>query len=275
MHLLFNIFPPNTSNCPDGKAAPVSRDIDQLGSRVHYIYKRIANMRVHPKHSALVLLLLPALAASAAIEPKAPDAVLAAKPVVAGAIKDYTAITTSGGARVPTQKPAVGTKDAPVDGLDGKPHAGPFVDTAPVEKKKAAAEGDDLVKPVPTSLAKLKEGGYGASTDGWDSIPEKNDGVMDDVNRVVPKEGTTGTEGGVTERSKKEKATEGQTGEKVEKKPETPKEAPPLPNSEETVIKDTLDKSKDKTIQLSGGKLKGAQGLEVCFPSSGHASQSF
>lgn len=211
--------------------------------------------------SALLLLLLPAIASSAAIEPKAQDGVLAAKAPVVGAVKDYTAITTSN-SRAPTQKPAVGTKDAPVDGLDGKPHAGPFVDITSDDKKKPVAGGEDLVKPLPTSLSsKLKEGGYGSSTE-LEAIPEKNDGVMDDINRVTPKKGTTGTEGGVTERNKKEKAAQGQTGEKVEKKPETPKEAPPLPHSEEERIKDSPEKVKGGTITLTG-KPKGAQGLEV------------
>lgn len=217
-------------------------------------------MKMHSPPSALLLLLLPALVSSAAIEPKAQDGVLVAKAPVAGAGKDYTAITTSN-SRAPTQKPAVGTKDAPVDGLDGKPHAGPFVDIAPDDKKKPVAGGEDLVKPLPTSLTKLKGNGYGAAAE-WDAIPEKNDGVMDDVNRVAPKKGTTGTEGGVTERNKKEKAVQGQTGEKVEKKPETPKEAPPLPHSEqERISKDSSEKVKDAINPV--GKPKGAQGLEV------------
>jgi hypothetical protein len=210
-------------------------------------------MRVRSPPSALLLLLLPALVSSAVIEPKAQDGVLAAKAPVAGAVKDYTAITTSN-SRAPTGKPVVGTKDAPVDGLDGKPHAGPFVDITPEEKKKPAAVAEDLVKPLPTSLSKLK----GSDATDFDAIPEKNDGVMDDVNRLAPKQGTTGTEGGVTERNKKEKAVQGQTGEKAEKKPETPKEAPPLPHSEQELI------GKDSPV----GKPKGAQGLEVRLSSS-------
>ncbi|KAI4722860.1 UPF0016-domain-containing protein [Aureobasidium sp. EXF-10727] len=223
-------------------------------------------MRVRSSPSTLLLLLLPAIVSSAAVEPKAQDGVLVAKAPVAGAVKDYTAITTSN-ARAPTQKPVVGTKDAPVDGLDGKPHAGPFVDITPEDKKKPAAVAEDLVKPLPTSLSKLK----GSDATDFDSIPEKNDGVMDDVNRVAPKEGTTGTEGGVTERNKKEKAAQGQTGEKVEKKPETPKEAPPLPHSEqERISKDSPEKAKEAINPV--GKPKGAQGLEkpVDLPEKPH-----
>ncbi|THX77516.1 UPF0016-domain-containing protein [Aureobasidium pullulans] len=213
-------------------------------------------MRIRSPPSTVLLLLLPALVSSAALEPKAQDGVLVAKAPVAGAVKDYTAITTSS-SRAPTQKPVVGTKDAPVDGLDGKPHAGPFVDITPEDKKKPVAVAEDLVKPLPTSLSKLK----GADAKQFDAIPEKNDGVMDDVNRLAPKEGTTGTEGGVTERNKKDKAVQGQTGEKAEKKPETPKEAPPLPHSEqERMDKDSPEKVKDAINPV--GKPKGAQGLE-------------
>lgn len=216
-------------------------------------------MRIRSPPSTVLLLLLPALVSSAALEPKAQDGVLVAKAPVAGAVKDYTAITTSS-SRAPTQKPVVGTKDAPVDGLDGKPHAGPFVDITPEDKKKPVAVAEDLVKPLPTSLSKLK----GADAKKFDAIPEKNDGVMDDVNRLAPKEGTTGTEGGVTERNKKDKAVQGQTGEKAEKKPETPKEAPPLPHSEqERMDKDSSEKVKDAINPV--GKPKGAQGLEVRY----------
>jgi len=215
-------------------------------------------MRVRSPPSTLLLLLLPALVSAAAIEPKAEDGVLAAKaPAAGGVVKDYTAITTSN-SRAPTGKPVVGTKDAPVDGLDGKPHAGPFVDITPEDKKKPAAVAEDLVKPLPTSLSKLK----GSEATDFGAIPEKNDGVMDDVNRLAPKEGTTGTERGVTERNKKDKAVQGQTGEKAEKKPETPKEAPPLPHSEEErMSKDSPEKAKDAISPV--GKPKGAQGLEV------------
>jgi hypothetical protein len=217
-------------------------------------------MKMRSPPSTLLLLLLPAIVSSAAIEPKPQDGLLAAKAPVAGAIRDYTAIPTSN-ARPSNQKPAVGTKDAPVDGLDGKPHAGPFVDTTPDDKKKKkqpVAGGEDLVKPLPTTLSNLQKSGHGAATE-WDTIPEKNDGVMDDANRVAPKEGTTGTGGGVTERNKKNMAAQGQKGEKTERKPETPKEAPPLPHSEqERISKDSPEKVKEPVA-----KPKGAQGIEV------------
>lgn len=134
----------------------------------------------------------------------------------------------------PASEPYYGTKDAPVDGLDGKPHAGPFVDMAPEVKssvKGAAAAATQTSKAVPTGLEKLKE--------AIPNIPEKNDGVMDDIDRLLPAPGTTGTEGGVSE---KEKAKSKQ-GPLVENTPPAPKEAPPLPHSEQERIKEQQGKS--------------------------------
>lgn len=142
-------------------------------------------------------------------------------------------------------KADVGTKDAPVDGKDGKPHAGPWVgtekdpkDVKKDTKKPTSEEGESVV--AKTESSKL------VTPDG-DKIPTVNDGVMDDPTRQLPKKGTTGTEGGVSERNKEQKAQEGQTGLKIEKKPDSPKEAPPLPHSEETKIK--TEKSEKTTLK--------------------------
>ncbi|KAK3679531.1 GCR1-dependent translation factor 1 [Recurvomyces mirabilis] len=134
-------------------------------------------------------------------------------------------------------RPYVGTEDAPVDGLDGKPHAGPFVDTTPesaLSKKGGAAATTSTAKAVPTSLEKFAKGAA--------DIPEKNDGVMNDETRVAPKKGTTGTEGGISEKEKARKA-KGQT----EKEVQSPKEAPPLPHSEQERI--AAEKEKASTPQ--------------------------
>ena len=168
-----------------------------------------------------------------------------------------------------------GTKDAPVDGKDGRPHLGPFIETgAERDRKKAKEAGEDVasIKPPPVDLP------AGAPKD----TPETNDGVMDDPHRTGPKEGTRGTEGGITEKSK-----EGKTGTsdsaKGEKKPDPPKEAPPLPHSEEEKLKETSktkgkdektkDKGADATTDTSDKKkddtLKEPGGLEV----SGHNSK--
>lgn len=204
-------------------------------------------MRISAAAPSLLLLLLPALTSAKVLVKRD---VLAAPAV---AQKDRAAIATPVAATNPTVKLGVGTKDAPVDGLDGKPHAGPFVDVSIDKKKKPAAGVEDIKKPLPTSLKKLQ--------DGAELIPEKNDGVMDATDRVAPKEGTTGTEGGVSERTKNEKSLDSTSGEKLEKDPIAPKEAPPVPQSEEGETK-LKGVPQDKLITLTG-KPKGAQGLEV------------
>ena len=160
------------------------------------------------------------------------------------------------------------TKDAPVDGKDGKPHAGPFVDAEKDRKPiKATTEDGELVVKKPP----LKGAPADLTIVDGKPIPEVNDGVMNDPLRALPKQGTTGTEGGVSEKDKTRKALEGQTGEKVEMKPDSPKEAPPLPHSEQEKIqgeKEKVDpygkksKGKDKLDDVSD-----LAGLEVCFTS--------
>lgn len=132
----------------------------------------------------------------------------------------------------------IGTKDAPVDGKDGKPHAGPFVGSEKDPKKPKSGSDDTELVLGKEEYAELKV------PDGT-KIPTVNDGVMDDPNRELPKQGTTGTEGGVSEKDKARKAKEGQTGEKLEKKPDSPKEAPPLPLSEQAKLKGDKTKAKE------------------------------
>ncbi|KAL2042981.1 hypothetical protein N7G274_004039 [Stereocaulon virgatum] len=152
----------------------------------------------------------------------------------------------SPGPKAPTVD-GIGTKDAPVDGKDGRPHLGPFVETsAERDRKKAKESGGEakVEKPKPTSVAT-----EASSEDGW-KMPETNDGVMDDPNRAGPKDGTRGTEGGISEKSKDKK--EGISDTKSEKKPDPPKEAPPLPHSEhESLVqghkytKEEIEKNKE------------------------------
>lgn len=164
----------------------------------------------------------------------------------------------------------VGTQDAPVDGKDGKPHAGPFVETAAErERKKAKDSGEGKgtstgTKPIPKPL-KASQGGVAHSDSS--PIPESNDGVMDDPNRVGPIDGTRGTEGGVSEKDRDRKAQESLVGTKSEKKPDPPKEAPPLPHSEEEKLAVTDGKEpgrKGKESAIEGtDKTKAVGGLEV------------
>jgi hypothetical protein len=184
-------------------------------------------MRLRNRKSPLLFLLLPSLAVATALA----DAQLA---------KDSSVVSDSASSR------RYGTKDAPVDGKDGKPHAGPFVelDTSSESTKDLPALKDRPADPL--------------TMDGK-KIPDKHDGVMDDKNRPGPKKGTTGTEGGVSEKDKDRKLKEKQTGEKVEKKPPTPKEAPPLPHSDQEKIQtDREGKYADKAAASD------VSGLEVC-----------
>lgn len=163
------------------------------------------------KHSRLGLLfLLPALANALTNSPVAgPDGVVE--------------VTYNDRRGVPT-------KDAPVDGKDGKPHLGPFVET------DSSSGGDQELPPL-----KGRPDDY-TMVDG-EKIPKTNDGVMFDKNRDRPQEGTTGTEGGVSERTRK--LQEGKLGGRLQAQPESPKEQPPLPHSEEEKIRQAAKASYD------------------------------
>ncbi|KAI1501675.1 hypothetical protein F5X99DRAFT_196078 [Biscogniauxia marginata] len=196
-------------------------------------------MRLQQRHTPLLLLLLPYIAlASSGLETQSgknariasPDNPHAQSPL------DSTSIASS------KAKIDVGTKDAPVDGKDGMPHEGPFVATDKGRKKGSSpdvAESKDLPplrnRPADPTVIDGKK------------IPETNDGVMDDPHRQPPKQGTTGTEGGVSQKDKARKAKEGETGEKVENIPETPKEKPPMPQSEQQKIEGEKESKKDKS----------------------------
>jgi hypothetical protein len=188
-------------------------------------------MKFRRRPSPLLLLLLPSLATVlVAAAQDGTEATLSKAPRPRDAKVDTTPspiidLTTK-------QKYDVGTKDAPVDGKDGKPHAGPFVGSEKDFKKdskksKTSSEDGELV------LGKDEYADLKASDGG--KIPAVNDGVMDDPNRELAKQG----------KDKARKAKEGQTGEKLEKKPDSPKEAPPLPGSEQAKLKSEKTKSKD------------------------------
>ena len=141
--------------------------------------------------------------------------------------------------RVAAPDSQAGTKDAPVDGKDGRPHAGPFVETnAERDRKKAKDKGDD---DLPSAGRKP------GPKDTYDSfMPSSNDGVMDDPNRAEPKEGTRGTEGGVSEKNREDRL-DSMSGKQVAKTPSEPKEAPPLPHSEQEKLSESQDKSGSKS----------------------------
>jgi hypothetical protein len=140
-------------------------------------------------------------------------------------------------------------KQTIADGVDGKPHRGPWVGVG-----TASSDGDnnkDRKGDVANGGGTGREGGgKRKKEDGQKEkkkpsprplneppIPQSNDGVMDDRLRAAPEKGKTGTEGGVSEKDRTRKAHEGRTGERPETRPEAPKEAPPLPHSEEQKIR--------------------------------------
>lgn len=220
-------------------------------------------MRIRQDSSTILLLFLSYLSLASAL--------LTTEEVVALADGKKLSPSTDS-STTPPSKPAVdgvGTKDAPVDGKDGRPHLGPFVETsAERDRKKAKESGDEakVSKPIPSAIT-----GGEVSSEDVKKMPETNDGVMDDPNRTGPKEGTRGTEGGISEKSKDGKEAQVEAG-KSEKKPDPPKEVPPLPHSEQgslgqTPAKDDAKKGKDAGAEddqkLKDNKQKELGGLEV------------
>lgn len=148
----------------------------------------------------------------------------------------------------------LGTKDAPVDGKDGKPHAGPFVDLDGDRTKAKSTEDDVSELIIDKKPPSLKNAPTDLAVVDGKKIPEKNDGIMNDPSRASPKVGSTGTEGGVSEKDKARKAQEGQTGEKVEMTPTPPKEAPPLPQSDQDIKPEAAKAEKDaKKTKIKDG----------------------
>lgn len=213
-------------------------------------------MRIR-RASPVLLLLAPSLLAAQNVMPKEGTEVLSNDEILAlnrvkGAEPVRKAAADAAAVDAPNSKATriyKGTEAAPVDGLDGKPHAGPFVDRPAEAKGDAAAAA---VKAKPTSLSNFA---------GQD-IPEKNDGVMNDDTRTPPKKGTTGTEGGISTKDKARK--DGDTV--AEKTPQTPQKAPTLPHSEEEVMRSS-DKSKasdkssseESTDAITGDKVTTAK----------------
>ncbi|KAJ9650096.1 GCR1-dependent translation factor 1 [Neophaeococcomyces mojaviensis] len=174
-------------------------------------------MKIARRRQALYALSLLALVASVHAIPASTDT---------QNTRDVTDTNVKGGS-----KPnPIGTEHAPVDGKDGKPHAGPWVETSADRKKtKVQIDDDDNEIVVPsTSHDKLKE------LKGDQAIPQSNEGVMDDKGRSKPVEGTRGTEGGITEKSKNKESISVE-----QKRPDAPKEQPPLPHSEKEKLKDS------------------------------------
>lgn len=141
---------------------------------------------------------------------------------------------------------AKGAPDVPVDGKDGRPHAGPWVETN-ADRDRTGLQGGDDVDPVSVKYDTNIPSSEHLSTEEGKMIPHSNGGVMDDPHRAGPKEGTRGTEGGVSEKGKESQLAS-------EKVPGGPKEAPPLPHSE------TKKLGPDSDDTTTGGGSRSAEG---------------
>ncbi len=209
-------------------------------------------MRIRHQRASLFLLLIPSLAlataASDALSQKDARIVI---PDNSGAQSSLDSTSSSTKSKID-----VGTKNAPVDGKDGMPHEGPFITTD--KDRKKGSDASELADS--NSLPTLKDSPSDSIIIDGKRIPESNDGVMDDPHRKPPKQGTTGTEGGVSEKDKARKVKEGVTGEKVENVPPTPNELPPEAKGNINEVKEsTKEKTKDDAYRTADDVV----GLEV------------
>ncbi|KAF2019755.1 UPF0016-domain-containing protein [Aaosphaeria arxii CBS 175.79] len=216
-------------------------------------------MRLRHSRGPALLLLLPTLqvlAASIAKDLDIDDKQIARGRPAIPAYPDLTALPS------PSPAPASkGTKDAPVDGFDGKPHEGPYVEDKPTTPKNTPAAIEELRLGATRINTPTKE----LTKEEWATLGEEDDGVMNDPDRKSPT-GNTGTEGGVSAKEKDRKEQEDRTGSKVEKIPESPKEAPALPHS------DQQQQFLDELNLPTQTRVLGAQGLEkpTDLPESPH-----
>ncbi|KAI4194795.1 MAG: hypothetical protein LQ350_007565 [Teloschistes chrysophthalmus] len=223
-------------------------------------------MRIRPRSAPLLLLLIPCLQHTYAIRSSEQVAALAEGRTLSDGTDASSSVPSS--LAKPNTESTVRTKDAPVDGKDGRPHQGPFVETsAERDRKKAKESGDVETTSASKKAPSTKKAKEASHKDGWkEDLPETNDGVMDDPNRAGPREGTRGTEGGISEKSRDGKV-EGDAGlTKSEKKPDPPKEAPPLPHGEQEKLGQKDSKEPSKKVAESSAeedeKAKELGGLE-------------
>jgi len=173
-------------------------------------------MRIHSKRHLLYAISLLSLVTSITASPVADTA----------GSKEVTDSTLKTG----TKPNPVGTEHAPVDGKDGVPHQGPWVETSAERvRKKAKTTLDDDDDSSSISHPQLEDRQRDSTSQ---KIPQSNEGVMDDKSRSGPVEGTRGTEGGITEKSKNKDPISVD-----QKRPDAPKEQPPLPHSEKEKLK--------------------------------------
>lgn len=201
-------------------------------------------MRLHSSQISALLLVLPAASALAGSLATADEKPLP-RAAVPPAYPDVSARLSASPA--PSNPASKGTEHAPVDGFDGMPHQGPYINDQPRPTKKKPAVVEELgAKKTSVPLGPKEE------------VLDGDKSVMQDPDRKLAT-GNKGTEGGVSSKDKERLAHEDKTGEKMEKLPESPKEAPPLPNSEQKHLHG------DTTESETSSRALGAVGLEVSF----------
>ncbi|KAF2852193.1 UPF0016-domain-containing protein [Plenodomus tracheiphilus IPT5] len=202
-------------------------------------------MRLRQSRAHTLLVILPALrvlATSIAADTATDDRQLAR--AVAPAYTQLSSLPES--STLPSSPGSKGTKDAPVDGLDGKPHAGPYVDDKPTSQDKQSNVVEDLgKKPAGPPAESVLVGAE-------DSVLDGDKSVMQDPGRKLAT-GSTGTEGGVSAKDKERLAHEEKTGEKKENIPESPKEAPPQPHDQKQLAGDATDADTSSRVLGAGG----------------------
>jgi hypothetical protein len=172
-------------------------------------------MRIVARHTPILVFLVSSLITCNASDAPLPNGLTQAQSLQAARSLNE-AVAGSGG----NAKPApVGTEHAPVDGRDGMPHEGPFVETGAERTRKKQLSDEEIV------IDKTTKEQYSDA-----EIPKSNDAVMDDRIRSNPAEGTRGTEGGISGK--------GKDGKPLDKKPDAPKDARPIPHSELEKIQD-------------------------------------
>ena len=205
-------------------------------------------MRVPQSRPHTLLLLLPVLQVLAtSVAEDTLNHKLLARAAVPAAVPAYTQAAFVAEASPAATSGAKGTKDAPVDGLDGKPHAGPYVDDTPKAHEKAPNVVEDLGSP---KKPKASPGSVLV-----DKVLDGDKSVMQDPSRKLAT-GKTGTEGGVSAKDKERLAHEDKTGAKMKQIPESPKEAPPHPADQKHLKGDAV-------ATASVTRALGAGGLEV------------
>lgn len=196
-----------------------------------------------------LILLLPALRVLATSVAAADD-----KPVARAAVPAYPDVSAGPSPSLAPATGSKGTKDAPFDGQDGMPHEGPYINDLPASPTKKAPAIVEELGAKKTSVSSSKP------SNKEETVLDGDKSVMQDPERKLAT-GNKGTEGGVSAKDKERLAHEGKTGEKLEKVPEPPKEAPPLPHSEQKQLHGEVLGVETSTRAL------GAVGLEVsCNP---------